>query len=353
MTNRIYIFGAHSRAQTLGVYLAKLNKSLSIEAYLVDNYEPNPKMISDIPVISIDKDTGLNIEYPVYLGVRGVYHSDIITKLKSMGMKQIIPVTLDLDMELRNQFLEVHYAEQNRKFEKLDAYCAKSSAKLYVIKSAFDKPLQQEYRLTAFEEELQVGAQLTDSKICELADNIGENISEKNKQFCELTGIYWIWKHAKEDIVGVEHYRRHFILADDWKDRMMDNQIDVILPTPLYVSPSLAQNYRDRHVASDWQFMLQYVKETKTEIYDKMNRFFEETSLYSPCNMFIMRKEVLNELCEWMFPIIFACAEHIGEREDSYQKRYPGFLAERLMTFYFEMNREKYKVVYVDKNFLA
>ena len=99
--------------------------------------------------------------------------------------------------------------------------------------------------------------------------------------------------------------------------------------------------------------MLQYVKESKPENYDEMNRFFEETSLYSPCNMFIMRKEVLNELCEWMFPIIFACAEHIWEREDSYQKRYPGFLAERLMTFYFEKNREKYKVVYADKNFLA
>ena len=125
----------------------------------------------------------------------------------------------------------------------------------------------------------------------------------------------------------------------------------MILPTPLYVHPSLAQNYKDRHMAADWDFMMEYLKCYYPDDYDDAVNFFD-ASLYSPCNMFIMRKTVLNELCEWLFPILFACADHGGKKEDGYQNRYPGFLSERLISFFFKKNREKYKVVYADKNFL-
>ena len=188
-------------------------------------------------------------------------------------------------------------------------------------------------------------------RICGLTDDSGENISERNRQFCELTALYWIWKNAKQDIVGLEHYRRHFLLQDDWCQRMRENNIDVILPTPLYVAPSLAQNYKDRHVASDWNFMMDYLRRIYPRDYKEAIAFWD-TNLYSPCNMFIMKKEVLNALCTWLFPILFVCAEHGGEREDPYQNRYPGFLAERLISFFFEKNRGQYRVVYADKNFL-
>jgi len=80
--------------------------------------------------------------------------------------------------------------------------------------------------------------------------------------------------------------------------------------------------------------------------------FFKD-GFYSPCNMFIARHQVKDELCSWMFPIIFALADHVGTREDSYQNRYPGFISERLITYFFESRRDKYRVVYADKNFLS
>lgn len=349
MQRKIYIAGAHSRGRTLGIYLTKIYPEVVIEAYLYDNNEANSDKIDGVPVIRFDENTNLERDIPVYLGTRGVYHSSLTQKFEQMGMKEIIPVTPQLDMELRNRFLTLYYAEMGRRYEKFDSFS--ESACIYVVRSVFDRPLQSAYPLSAHQREIQVGAALTKERICGLTDDTGETISERNRQFCELTALYWIWKNAGEDIVGLEHYRRHFLLQEDWYQKMRVNRIDVILSTPLYVAPSLAQNYRDRHMASDWEYMMDYLRRIHPGDYNEAVTFFE-TNLYSPCNMFIMKREVLNALCTWLFPILFVCAEHGGERDDLYQNRYPGFLAERLITFFFEKNRDRYKMMYADKNFI-
>ena len=360
MNKRIYIAGAHSRAATLGHYLTYLDQDIKIIAYLYDNDEDNPKTVNGIPVIKINEDTILETDCKIYLGTRGINHPHLIETLKACGMKEIIPVDVALDMEIRNKYLMKYYADCGRDFCKLDDMNSigevdenKQRASLFVISSVFDKPLNNPYHLNEYEKTIQVGASLTDKEIdADYLDNLGDNISDKNKQFCELTGLYWIWKHAKEDIVGLEHYRRHFILPDDWVNRMINNGVDVILPVPLYVVPNLEGNYRARHEEEYWDYMLEYVKEQYPREYGKLSLFFKETSLYSPCNMFIMKREILNELCSWMFPILFAVAERGGVIEDSYQNRYPGFMSERLISYFFEKNRDRYNVVYSDKNFL-
>ena len=65
------------------------------------------------------------------------------------------------------------------------------------------------------------------------------------------------------------------------------------------------------------------------------------------------KKNGLNGFCEWLFSVLDAVVMQNGQKSDGYQNRYPGFLSERLLTFYFEKNRDRFKSVYADKNFLV
>ena len=51
-----------------------------------------------------------------------------------------------------------------------------------------------------------------------IGDNEGENISEKNDKYSELTLQYWVWKNYEvigtPEYVGFMHHRRHFIFND-------------------------------------------------------------------------------------------------------------------------------------------
>ncbi|WP_155988294.1 hypothetical protein [Oribacterium sp. P6A1] len=70
----------------------------------MDNDEINPTTVDGIPVIRLDcksceekLDYILDYSLPVYLGTRGVYHSDIISRMKEKGFKEFVPVTVDMD----------------------------------------------------------------------------------------------------------------------------------------------------------------------------------------------------------------------------------------------------------------
>lgn len=370
LEKKFYVAGAHSRGQTLAVYVQYLYPDTTVEAYLVNDEESNANTINGVPVIKFDQHTKLHCEYPVFIGTRGIYHKQLSSLLQKIGMQKIFPVTVELDLMLRNAYLQKYYSSINRIFSKIDKTetlsfdrnkhsefsqkTSNSHACVYVAKSVFDKKLENEVQLAKYEKIIRVGAAFSKKPFHknEIIDSTGDNISLKNRQFCELTGLYWIWKHAKEDIIGLVHYRRHFILPEDWIERMVRYNIDVILPIPLYVAPSVAENYRTRHIPDVWDQMMDCLKQHNLSEYKQAKIVFGN-NLYSPCNMFIMRKNVLDTLCKWMYPIIDSIVIKMGEYNDPYQNRYPGFLAERLITLFFEIHRDQYKTVFADKNFIS
>lgn len=114
----IYIAGAHSRARTLKAYLNYLYPDIKVKAFLVDDLSENPKEADGVPVCLIKE--GLDVNCPVYLGTRGVNHPKLTDELKMAGFTQIIPVTVELDVKLRNEYMRKFYHENGKTFLLID-----------------------------------------------------------------------------------------------------------------------------------------------------------------------------------------------------------------------------------------
>ncbi len=98
---------------------------------------------------------------------------------------------------------------------------------------------------------------------------------------------------------------------------------------------------------------MEVLSEMCPEYVYEAKQLFEKSGCYCPCNMLIARKEIFDEMCSWLFPILFTIKERCGIIDDKYQNRYPGFLAERLITLFFHFNESRYNIVYADKAFLG
>jgi len=184
-------------------------------------------------------------------------------------------------------------------------------------------------------------------------DNTGDNISNLNPYFCEMTALYWIWKNSEinnDDVVGMVHYRRYFSrngktpISDSYISEIMQ-KYDVILPRKRnYIITTIKDHYINAHHEKDLQSLYKIVEEMYPDYKITLNKVFDgrKLSLY---NMFITRGYIFKEYCSWVFPILFELNIKINrEGYDSYQSRVIGFLAERLFNVWFEFNRENYKI---------
>lgn len=361
---KIYIFGAHSRGQNLFAYLAVLFPTVKVESFLYSNNEMNPKEINGIDVININNINVLSDSTEVWVATKSIYFEEIEKEVYKRGNVKIVFVDSQIDNELRNLYVKKMFSERGINIRKVSSHMVANMVTnankamppaIYMAKSIFDKPVKN-FPLSKYILPVQAGAALTESRIAELTDDVGLNISHKNKQYCELTVLYWIWKNTVTPWVGLCHYRRQFILSDEDIELLPQTDLDVILPTPSICQPSIGDNYRKRHSCQDWEHLLEIIQGTYPDFYELAIQLWESAyfgNLYFTCNMFIMKREVLNEYCDWLFPILLEMEQFGGQKEDPYQNRYLGFIAERLMSLYFIYYIDKYKIAYADKKFIG
>lgn len=172
-------------------------------------------------------------------------------------------------------------------------------------------------------------------------DNTGDHISERNKSFCELTGLYWIWKNVQCDIVGICHYRRYFIKDEDFLkqeeiEHLLTNGYDAILPTSSFTHyKNTREHYAHEHYIKDLDVLRKILSDLSPESLPAFDLSLS-CNLLSAWNMLITRKEIFDEYCSWLFPILFEAEKRIDiSSYDTFQGRLFGYLSERLIRVFF------------------
>lgn len=212
-----------------------------------------------------------------------------------------------------------------------------------------------------------------------IGDDTGKNISELNRYFSELTALYWIWKNTDSPFVGMFHYRRFLCLNDNShyplitfpsmrfrnlglnhlktfaKNFLHDLELekkyilpwfatyDIIISEPIKLNAY--EQYRNEHVISDLDKALNIIQKKYPKMYDFAVQTLKSNDGFYPTNMFITRREILNNYAIWLFSILLPLYDEIKEElqtRDTEQKLAFAYLAERLFTVYIRYEQQFY-----------
>lgn len=179
-----------------------------------------------------------------------------------------------------------------------------------------------------------------------VGDDSGDNISDKNSSFCELTGLYWAWKNLSADYLGLCHYRRYFgsknffdgveivkqkIFRRADYERLLDG-VDVLLPTRRnYYVETVRSQYEHAHSPRD----LDRIEHIISSLYPDYLRSFRAVMSRRRLhlwNMFVMKRQLVEEYCRWLFDILFEFERWMDQNAQPNEKlRLFGFVSERLL----------------------
>lgn len=187
-----------------------------------------------------------------------------------------------------------------------------------------------------------------------LHDNTGRHISEKNETFCELTALYWAWKNLDSDYLGLCHYRRYFagkpfgprqarILAGDDLRSILETTAVVLPRKRRYWIETNYSQYIHAHHKQDLDITWEILERVAPEYLPAFDSSMAQTSGHR-FNMFIMRKDLADAYCGWLFGILFRLEEKLDiSGYDAKDRRVFGYVAERLIDTWLNTNHISYR----------
>ena len=226
---------------------------------------------------------------------------------------------------------------------------------------------------------VQVGMKGADIQMGLQGDDEGDNISDKNYCYCELTALYWAWKNLKDiDVIGLCHYRRYFdfhgqcirFLSDTSFPVSAISELDfsldeatlkkvmaggVVVPKALPWNSTLEQQYCKGHISEDYKTLCKVFFDTQSEKYKKA---FDEVIVrgykFHPYNMMVMRWTDFDAYCKWLFGLLFEVEQKVDiSHYSTYQQRIFGFMAERLLNVWLYAEKKlriERPVIFIDEN---
>lgn len=181
-----------------------------------------------------------------------------------------------------------------------------------------------------------------------IGDNIGENISDLNFLYGELTGLYWIWQNISGiDYVGLCHYRRYFLNNAGYEMDSGDylkllEEYDVIVPQHLKCMSSYKIHYGEAHNVHD----LEAVERAVAKLYPDYLESFQSVmagNIFYSGNLCVMSLSLLKAYTEWLFTLFAeASAEIDVSGYDAYHRRVYGFLSEQMLYVFILKNGLSY-----------
>ncbi len=354
---QLVIYGAQGYA--LGVYTAikALYPKRVIPCFLVSRLGNNASVLGDIPVKEIASfSEGMSYEdkgnTEVLIATPENVQSEIEETLENYGFIYHRCIDHDRWSELMKMF----HVKMGRflPLSALPVGCHEPFMRMYMARSHKDRPLNEQPSLPDHVQPLQVGAANTDMRIAALSDADGDNISAKNVNYSELTGLYWIWKNKlliqgngneRSQYYGLSQYRRMLDFSGDDLLRLEDNDVDVILPYPMPYEPDINAHHERYLSEEDFGALVSALKELQPEYADVFPDILKQEYLYN-YNVILAKKDVLKDYCDWLFPILERTEELSVPRGNERADRYIGYMGETLETLYFMKNADRLNIVH-------
>ena len=188
-------------------------------------------------------------------------------------------------------------------------------------------------------------------------DNEGDNISNLNPYYCELTGLYWAWKNLDCDYLGLVHYRRYFtkmtkgynesiniddVILNRFEVEKLLEDSEVIVPKRRkYYIETLYSHYDHTFDGSHLNLARKMIEMKNPEYLPSFEKVMKQRSGYM-FNMFIMKKELADDYFSWLFPILGGMYESMDlSGLTDFEARLFGRVSELLFNVWLDKNNLK------------
>ena len=305
------------------------------ECFVVSNPDGNPPEIDGLPVLALDM---VSPDTLVVIAVTELLQDEICAALQSRGYRHTFRLTAAEEHMLMSEY----YASIGRFPPATISAHGGAGLALYNVRHHLDRPLRNCPELEPWEIQIQAGAELTDVRICEQRDDAGINISGKNRQYCEASAMYWVWKNATAPWVGIGHYRRRLLVSPD----MLSGDVDAILPYPYLCHPNAQAQFR-RFVGGEIVgAMLGALRAQHPRDYGNYCRCLDGEHHYA-YNLLVAKSAVYADFCEWAWGVT-AYMEALGIRSIK-ETRALAYTVEMLTSLYFLSCSDKLNIRHVEK----